>query len=283
MTGIELTDSCGEHQIAINGSSTRYLEAGDHSLPTMLLLHDGAWGGASDVTWGRCIPYLSEHFHVIAPDFLGFGGSDKVTYFDRSSYDPRIRQIVGLLDALDVAAPIHVVGSSFGGSVVLRMIEQEAYPLQSAVSIGGSGGKWKTQLMTDELGRWDGTRDDLARVVKLLAAEDGAFGSQLELRLRWASQPGHYRAVASAAMPVPANLKSAIHDDWPHGLAGKATPTLLIAGVRDQLFDPEWPDAVAAGMANAVVQKIDTLHSPNLDHPKVISRMLIEFAEQNGT
>lgn len=267
----------GERFLKIGGVVTRVLEAGVQDAPTLVLLHDGAWGGSSDVTWGACLPQLAEHFHIIAPDFLGFGGSDKAAYFDRSSYTPRIDQVESVLAALMVN-DIHLVGSSYGGSVALRMLAESRMPIQSATSIGGTGGSWKTEVMLRELGRWDGTRTDLARVLSLLMDESHpGFETQLARREYWASAPGHYRALASAALPLPDPLKQAVDDDWPSGLAGTEIPVLLLAGREDALFDAEWPERLRQHLPQAAIARMDTRHSPNLDHPQEVAEMIIRF------
>lgn len=266
-----------ERSVQSGAGVTRYLEAGQPDAPVLLLLHDGAWGGASDVTWGECIPRLAEHYRVLAPDFFGFGGSDKVTYFDRSSYAPRISQLADLLATLGVTVPAHVVGSSFGGSVALRLLETPAFPIASITSIGGSGGLWKTDVMARELGRWDGSRDDLARVLEFLMERGDGFERHLTLRERWAREPGHYRSLASAGMPIPDSVRTAFTDAWPTSLAGAATPTLLVAGERDELFEPEWPDHIAAQLASATIARVDSRHSPNLDHPDELVDILLSF------
>ncbi|MDO8383536.1 MAG: alpha/beta hydrolase [Microbacterium sp.] len=257
---------------------TRYLEAGSLHAPPLLLLHDGAWGGSSDVTWSDCILPLAKNFHVFAPDFLGFGGSSKITAFDQSSYTPRIEQLLAFVAHLGIDAPVHVAGSSYGGSVALRLVADGRLPLASVVSIGGSGGKWKTPIMIEELGRWDGSREDLLRVVRYLRDDADIAQEQLERRLYWATRPGHYRSLASAGMPIPDALRTSIADDWPASLAESNVPTLLIAGDRDDLFDPEWPDHVAASLGSAGIVRVDARHSPNLDHPEPIVHLIASHA-----
>lgn len=50
-----------------------YREAGSTSLPHLLLLHGH---GSASHTFRRLIPLLSDSFHVVAPDYPGFGQSD---------------------------------------------------------------------------------------------------------------------------------------------------------------------------------------------------------------
>jgi pimeloyl-ACP methyl ester carboxylesterase len=57
----------------IEGISVFYREAGDPSLPTIVLL-----GGfpASSHMFRTLLPALQDHFHLIAPDYPGFGNTD---------------------------------------------------------------------------------------------------------------------------------------------------------------------------------------------------------------
>ncbi|MEQ1877305.1 MAG: alpha/beta fold hydrolase, partial [Bdellovibrionia bacterium] len=55
-----------------SGVKLHYLEAG--SGPTVLLLHGFAsWS----YSWAETIPDLAAHYHVLVPDLMGYGLSDK--------------------------------------------------------------------------------------------------------------------------------------------------------------------------------------------------------------
>ena len=65
--------------VAVDGIRTHYLEAG--SGPVLVLLHSGEFGGSAELCWEFNIPALSQHFQVIAPDWLGYGETDKLFDF----------------------------------------------------------------------------------------------------------------------------------------------------------------------------------------------------------
>ena len=67
----------------INGVKVAYREAGDPTKPTVLLLHGFP---TSSHMFRNIIPKLAADFHVIAPDYPGFGASDMpaATDFDYS-------------------------------------------------------------------------------------------------------------------------------------------------------------------------------------------------------
>ncbi len=100
-----------EKEIVVFGQKIHYAEAG--SGPTVILLHGlgGSWRA-----WQQNIGPLAEKFHVIAPDQIGFGKSDKplVNY--------RIRTYVDFLDQFCKQLKIDratLVGNSMGGWIAV--------------------------------------------------------------------------------------------------------------------------------------------------------------------
>lgn len=60
----------------VDGHRLFYREAGDHDAPAVVLLHGFP---TSSHMFRHLIPRLADHYHVIAPDMLGFGLSDAPT------------------------------------------------------------------------------------------------------------------------------------------------------------------------------------------------------------
>jgi len=59
--------------IDVYGQPIRYFETGTG--PTLVLVH--GFGSNARFDWGRVIPELSKHYHILAMDQLGFGSSAK--------------------------------------------------------------------------------------------------------------------------------------------------------------------------------------------------------------
>src|SRR5215470_6073369 len=82
----------GQHMlfknVKVDGLNIFYREAGNESAPKLVLLHGFP---ASSHQYRNLMPALADRFHVIAPDYPGFGNSDmpdptKFAYtFDRTS------------------------------------------------------------------------------------------------------------------------------------------------------------------------------------------------------
>ena len=65
--------STSYHFATVNGRKIFYREAGDPAAPTIVLLHGFP---SSSQMYRDLIPQLADKFHVIAPDYVGFGQSD---------------------------------------------------------------------------------------------------------------------------------------------------------------------------------------------------------------
>jgi len=94
-----------------------YLEAGEGE--PVVLVHSAEFGGRAEFSWRYNIGALAEHFHVLAPDMLGFGYSEKIYNFS----DPagfRVQFIRDWMDTLCIPSA-HFVGNSFGGSLILTV------------------------------------------------------------------------------------------------------------------------------------------------------------------
>ncbi|MDH3677647.1 MAG: alpha/beta hydrolase [Nitrosopumilus sp.] len=99
-----------ENFIQVDGNKIRYLEAG-HSKNTLVLVHGL---GASAERWGRTIPYLAKDYHLIVPDLIGFGYSDKpIVDYTVDFFSGFFREF---LETSGIENP-HIMGSSLGGQV----------------------------------------------------------------------------------------------------------------------------------------------------------------------
>jgi pimeloyl-ACP methyl ester carboxylesterase len=84
----------------IDGLNIAYREAGDPAKPTILLLHGFP---TSSHMFRNLIPELADNFHVIAPDYPGFGASDMPDAADYEySFENNAKIMAELLDLKNV-------------------------------------------------------------------------------------------------------------------------------------------------------------------------------------
>jgi len=115
------------------GIRTRYLEAGDPGRPAVVMLH--GIGGSLELFTANIGP-LSEHFHVLAFDLVGFGLSGKV------AHDLEIRHYTEHLEAVLAAKGISQVmlfGVSLGSWVSAAFAFQHPGQVERMVLIAPAG------------------------------------------------------------------------------------------------------------------------------------------------
>lgn len=270
-----------EQTVCVNGHATNYLLAGPKDGVPVVLLHDGAWGGASRVSWGEVLPHLDRGYRILAPDLLGFGKTSKSISFDSSPYGFRIDHLLALLEQLGVDRPVHLVGTSFGGSLALNLLADHSDRVASVMSIAGTGGPWRTAFGREILGSWDGTEDGIRSILAVLAepTDEIDYEKQLADRVESASRPGHYRSMTSLGVTLPPSLKTNNQEAkrWPQQLAGSTVPVMLVHGQRDTLVEPDWTSHLESVLPDCTVVTHDGLHCPNLDRPAYIASLINDW------
>ncbi|MFF1419960.1 alpha/beta fold hydrolase [Streptomyces sp. NPDC058280] len=102
----------------IQGVEVFYREAGPEDAPVVVLLHGFP---TSSRMYRNLIPYLSDAYRVIAPDYPGFGHSGKPDRSDFTYNFDHIADVIdGLLDYLGVKR-FAVYMMDFGGSIGWRL------------------------------------------------------------------------------------------------------------------------------------------------------------------
>ena len=99
-----------------------YREAGNRSSPTIVLLHGLP---TSSQMFRELIPALASRFHLIAPDYIGFGHSDAPSRSDfEYTFDNLAAHVRGLLDQLGLTSYIFYM-QDYGGPVGFRLFAEE--------------------------------------------------------------------------------------------------------------------------------------------------------------
>ncbi len=121
-----------EKFVQIDNHKIRYLESGN-STKTLVLIHGL---GASAERWEKIIPFFEKDFHVVIPDLIGFGYSDKpptdytIDYFSKF--------LEKFLDSINVKNPI-LIGSSLGGQISAEYTAEHPTNVEKLILVSPSG------------------------------------------------------------------------------------------------------------------------------------------------
>jgi len=270
------------HFVEIDGATVHFQEFGDSSNPTLLLIHGFT---ASVFVWNTVAPELAnEGFHVVAIDLIGFGYSEKPSWFDYK-ITSQARMISRFMDRLGIGRAT-VIGSSYGGAVALTLaldyserveklvlvdavINDEAtnHPILRLAKIPGVG-EIITPFLVDSKAfmkiRMQGTlapanhhlitKDRIESVIRPLGAKDG------------------HNAVLQSGRNWDANR---IEDD----LSLVQQPTLIIWGEEDTVIPIHNGETLYRSILNSrfVVLK-NCGHVPQEEKPELFTALVSGFA-----
>lgn len=108
--------------LAVDGLNVAYREAGDLSSPKLVLLH--GWPSSSH-QYRNLIPQLARTFHVIAPDYPGFGNSDTPDPATFSYTFDKLADVVRRFLELKGFSRFGLFVQDYGGPVGFRIIQRQ--------------------------------------------------------------------------------------------------------------------------------------------------------------
>jgi pimeloyl-ACP methyl ester carboxylesterase len=262
----------------LNGVTIHWETAGQDGDP-MVLVH-GSWGDHQN--WVPVVAPLARSFRVLTYDRRGHSRSERPA--GQGSIREDVADLAALLEERG-HAPAHVVGSSFGASIVLRLATERPDLFRSVIvhepPLFG--------LLHDEPAAQLGlaaAQERIAAVASLLAAGDMAEGARRFVETI-AFGPGSWAALRDAVRQTfvfnaPTWLDEvrdpeALELDL-DGLRRFAPPALLSRGDQSPPFFPLVVDRVAAAMPDAKTWTYAGAgHVPHVTHPVEYVRVVRDF------
>jgi pimeloyl-ACP methyl ester carboxylesterase len=247
-------DNTTYHFATINGRQIFYREAGDPTLPAIILLHGFP---ASSHMYRNLIPLLAGKFRVIAPDYIGFGQSDapSAEAFPYS-FDSLTAQVAALIDHLGLHSYLLYM-QDYGGPIGFRLFTQhpervKGFVIQNANAYLEGVGDMPKQIFLPLWNRRDAASEAAAR--GFLAAETTKFQYLVGANNPQAISPDNW-TIDQALLDRPGtdayqldlleDYKSnvALYETWHTAFHQHQPKTLIIWGKRDPFFTPAGAEA----------------------------------------
>jgi haloalkane dehalogenase len=261
------------------GLRMHYLDEGDGD-PVLCLHGEPTWS----FLYRRMIPGLSSVARVVAPDYFGFGRSDKPTDQSWYTFDRHCASISRLVDELDLHA-LTVVVQDWGGPIGLRLAVERPERVARLVilntGVGGGRPPSETWLRFRDVVRAAGSDFQAGRLIRtaaarglsddVVAAYDAPFptgeskAGVLAFPEQVPTEPEHPNT--APLMAIREALKS-----W-------EKPALVLFGDSDPIFRPEVADSISRLIPGALPAELveNAGHFVQEDAGEEVASRIVEF------
>lgn len=233
----------------LDGLRLAHIDEGE-GRPVVLFHGEPTWS----YLWRKVMPpLLDAGFRTVAPDYAGFGRSDKPTDIGWYTYDRHVEQMKTLMDELDLRDAVAVV-HDWGGPIGLRVATEQADRF-SAIVVMDTGVFTGHQPMTDA---WKAFRDFVEKTedlpISMLVSGAVARGMDDEVKAAYdAPYPNPESKAGARAFP----LLIPTSPDMPGAAEGQVVLDALTADERPKLLlwadsDPIIPPKVGAKFAERI-------------------------------
>jgi pimeloyl-ACP methyl ester carboxylesterase len=276
----------------VDGLTIFYREAGSAKAPTLLLLHGFP---TSSRMFRNLIPALADRYHVIAPDYPGFGHSsapaaDQFEY----SFDHLAAVMEGFVDQLGLTKYSLYV-QDYGAPVGYRLAVKHPERVQALIVQNGNAYQdgidndfWKpikaywanrnpetaapvSQALNIEAIKWQYTTG--VRQLEKVDPDTWTIDAAL------LNRPGE--EAIQMALFYSYRTNPPLYPEWQEFFRKHQPPTLIVWGKNDEIFPAAGAKAYLRDLPKAELHLLDTGHFALEEQGDVIGRLIRTFLAQH--
>ena len=257
-----------EKFVKVGSNKIRYLEEGG-SDGHILLIHGL---GASAERWSYVIPLLSKKYHIIAPDLIGFGYSDKPSV----DYTPEFfsKFIFDFLNVLGISKT-SMIGSSLGGQIVTECAITQSKVIEKIVLVSSSGFMKHSTPTLDAymLAALYPSQDGAKTAFQMMAGPHKEIDANtIDGFIQRMSLPNAKMAFMSTVL----GFRNSVY--MGESLARIVAPTMVIWGKHDSLIPIKYSQEFLSSIKNCQFVEIDDCgHTPYVENPQKFSEVVLKF------
>jgi pimeloyl-ACP methyl ester carboxylesterase len=276
------------HHADVRGQKLFYREAGPANAPTIVLLHGFP---SSSHMFRNLIPQLVDKFHVVAPDYVGFGYSDapKASEFEYT-FDNLATHVEDLLFGVLGLKKFSIYVQDYGAPVGYRIASKRPDAIEGVVVQNGNAYVEGIGPAFDAMKPfWANRNAETEKAVRsLLTKETTIFqythGVKHPERISpdaytvdqfFLDRPGNDAIQLDLLYNYQSNV--ARYDGWHEYLRNRQPRMLIVWGKNDPFFTVEGAQAYQKDLPKAELHLIDTGHFALEDSSEFIAARMREF------
>ncbi len=278
--------------LVVDGLNIAYREAGDPANPKLVLLHGFP---SSSHQYRKLISALADKFHVIAPDYPGFGSSDVP---DPDMFDYTFDKIAEVIQEFLKAKGFGHYGlymHDYGGPVGLRIISRHPEALDwqivqnsNAYEIGFSNAwdgfrkaLWVNRTPETEMPLAGFFTDEAIKSIFLAGSKhpERIAPEAYEMDASKMHRPNVERINMDLFFDYRKNVP--LYPEWQKMLHDRQPKTIIFWGQSDPFFTKEGGEAYLEDLPNAEMHRLDAGHFALEDCHDYIALNIRRFYNEN--
>jgi haloalkane dehalogenase len=262
-----------------DGLRMHYLDEGEGD-PLLCLHGEPSWS----FLYRKMIPVLAAVARVVAPDYFGFGRSDKPTDVEWYTFDRHCASIRRLVEELDLRR-LTVVVQDWGGPIGLRLAVEQPDRVERLVilntGVGGGRPPSESWLRFREVVRAAGGDFHPGRLIRTAAVRGLAddVAAAYDAPFPTPESKAGVLAFPEQVPTEPEHPNTAPLMAIREALASWEKPALVLFGDSDPIFRPEVAEAIARWIPGALPAELveDAGHFVQEDAGEEVAARIVEL------
>ena len=280
------TSTTTYHRVQVDGTGVFYREAGSKDAPTIVLLHGFP---SSSRQFDTLVPLLATQYHLIAPDFPGFGQSDAPPPSAYSyTFDHLAKTMGDLLTALRIDSYTLYI-HDYGAPIGFRLMLADPQRVQALITQNGNvykdglGPKWAKIAeywavpaghpeVIDAFLSFEATKQrHIAGTAHLERYNPDTWTDEMA----HLSKPGQREIQTALLYDYRTNVES--YPEWQAWLRQHRPPTLVVWGRNDPSFTAPGAEGFKRDLPDAEIHLLDAGHFALDEQTDEIARLILDF------
>ncbi len=278
--------------VEVDGVEIFYREAGSTQKPTILLLHGYP---TSSHMFRNLIPELEENYHVLAPDYPGFGRSEQPTMSEfEYSFDNYALIVEGFLEKLEVER-YSLYLMDYGAPVGFRIAAKYPERIDSLIVQNGNAYDEGLADFWDPIKKyWNDYTEENGNALAGFHAPDGLkwqythgvgdastiSPDNWQLDLQHLTRPEN--ADIQLALFYDYRTNVPLYPQWQQYFREHQPPVLIVWGKNDYIFPASGAHPYLRDLENVDFNLIDTGHFALEEKGDEIAAHILEFLKNNN-
>jgi pimeloyl-ACP methyl ester carboxylesterase len=278
--------------LPVDGLNIAYREAGNPAYPKLVLLHGFP---SSSHQYRELVRELGDRFHVIAPDYPGFGLSDTPDPATFAYTFDRIADVVERFLAIKGFRQYGLFVQDYGGPVGFRLVDRQPAALEwlviqnsNAYEVGFTAAwdglrnaLWKNRSPATEQPLLGFLTRDTVKTIYLHGAKRPELVSPdaWESDIAFLQRPNAARLHLDLFYDYRTNVP--LYPKWQRFLRERQPKTMIFWGQDDIFFSREGGEAYLTDLPSAEMHRLEAGHFAVEDHLDYVATNIRRFYDEN--